>query len=113
MLGKEREEIIMERTVPLLFMAVYMMASGCNQTLPKYLCPDNRATYFDINGRVVTTDDGISEGYVLIPAVGDAGSFMIGKYVKIQNGVIVERCKGIPDIIKENTSKPYRENKDK
>ena len=75
----------------------------------KYKCTDERATYFDLDGRVVKTEDGISEGYVLIPDVGDAGSFMLGTYVRIKNGKLVERYKRRPEVIEENTFKPWRE----
>lgn len=74
---------------------------------PRYQCNDHRATYFDTDGRVLRGSRGITEGFVLIPAAGDAGSFMLGRYVRISHGAIVERFSDTPEPVQKNFVVPF------
>jgi hypothetical protein len=94
----------------LLISLTIVVMTGCS-----YRCDDHRATYFDADGRVILDADGrsprrdagITEGFVLIPALGDAGYFMLGQYVRISKGRVVERFEGTPDLIHKNFWVPY------
>ncbi len=99
----------MKKTILIVLLGAAL--SSCGE--PRYKCPDERATYYSLDGRIIETSNGISEGYVLIPEIGDAGSYMLGRYVRINNGIIVEWCKGVPQEIIENTIKPWSERHNK
>lgn len=91
-------------TLLLLMLWVPLISCG---TTRRYICDDHRATYFDVNGFAIKPRNGIANGFVLIPSLGDAGSVMLGKYAKVENGLIVEYYKGRPPEVQKNFWDPW------
>ena len=99
-----RRSIAARAVTILLVSLIIAVLTSCGSA--RYQCTDHRASYFDTAGRFIPGSRGINEGFVLIPAAGDAGSFMLGQYVRISRGVIVERFSDMPEPIRSNLEVP-------